>query len=83
MARLHNSPAFIHAASDREGSERSRSMARDPRIIHAAGLHRESIASGCYPALTSDFVNASNSWSNDSRKPLKSPLPYTPSRMSA
>ena len=28
--RLHNSPAFIHAASDREGSERFRSKARGP-----------------------------------------------------
>jgi hypothetical protein len=27
IARLHNSPAFIHAASDREGSERPSSAA--------------------------------------------------------
>jgi hypothetical protein len=28
MARLHNKPAIIHAASDREGSERQRSPGR-------------------------------------------------------
>ncbi len=32
--------------------ERPRSMARDHKIIHAAGLHRESIASGCSACLT-------------------------------
>ena len=33
-------------------TQRPQSMARGDRIIHAAGLHRESIASGCYPPLS-------------------------------
>ena len=36
IARLHNSPAFIHAASDRDGLERPRSMARGTRDRHHA-----------------------------------------------
>jgi hypothetical protein len=38
--------------------ERLRSMARDHRIIHAAGLYRESIASGGSPLLTQDLREA-------------------------
>jgi len=44
MARLHNSPAFIHAASDREGSERLPSADRSQQILNAAGRHRDSAA---------------------------------------
>jgi hypothetical protein len=44
IARLHNSPAFIHAASDREGSERLPSADRSQRILNSAGRHRDSAA---------------------------------------
>ena len=38
-ARLHNTPAIIHAASDREGSERQRSAAQSAASRGSVAYH--------------------------------------------